>query len=473
MEGVSQRSAADTAEKNTGLANEEAVPARALMRGRALWYAPLVRACSWLAAALTVAVIAFGWLAHTGARLDWYDYARMSSMLSLAGIAIFLFVFWRVAGKINQKYRAHLQRAADLAEATGLLIAVSDNTSDPIFVTNRQGLLIFANPAMLRLVGKTREQAMHRCSRELFTDQGEADLIDRDDQRIMHSGQAVTLEQTLHLPHGVRTYASTKAPWFDRHGQVMGVIGISTDITQRKLTEDSLKQREAQLEATIVQRTTALRKLTNHLETVREEEKRAIARELHDDMGAALTALSMHLESAYKLFPDDPLWHERKARIHGLLKSVVTTTRRIQTDLRPNMLDLFGLKAAINELAEEFEKRSNIVCRASLPDEELTLDPKLEIVLYRMLQETLSNVAKHAQARRVDLILDVDEDRVALTVRDDGIGIAPERRDNTSTYGLRGLYERAEFLGGKVAIVANQQRGTTVTIALPLTPPGP
>ncbi|MFD2270033.1 sensor histidine kinase [Undibacterium arcticum] len=103
----------------------------------------------------------------------------------------------------------------------------------------------------------------------------------------------------------------------------------------------------------------------------------------------------------------------------------------------------------------------------------MTLDPKLEIVLYRMLQETLSNVAKHAQARRVDLILDVDEDRVALTVRDDGIGIAPERRDNTSTYGLRGLYERAEFLGGKVAIVANQQRGTTVTIALPLTPPGP
>ncbi|MFD2270030.1 hypothetical protein ACFS07_00075 [Undibacterium arcticum] len=78
-------------QKNTGLANEEAVPARALMRGRALWYAPLVRACSWLAAALTVAVIAFGWLAHTGARLDWYDYARMSSMLSLAGIAIFFY----------------------------------------------------------------------------------------------------------------------------------------------------------------------------------------------------------------------------------------------------------------------------------------------------------------------------------------------------------------------------------------------
>ncbi|MFD2270032.1 hypothetical protein ACFS07_00085 [Undibacterium arcticum] len=81
-------------------------------------------------------------------------------------------------------------------------------------------------------------------------------------------------------------------------------------------------------------------------------------------MGAALTALSMHLESAYKLFPDDPLWHERKARIHGLLKSVVTTTRRIQTDLRPNMLDLFGLKAAINELAEEFEKNAATLCAA-------------------------------------------------------------------------------------------------------------
>lgn len=412
-------------------------------------------------------LVLLNWVVNRGALLGLYGQPMVSPILTLLNSSVILVIFWRTAATVNDEYRARLQSASDLAEASSLLIAVSDNTDDPIFVKNRDGKLIFANPAMLRALGKTRQEALHRGSSELISSADEAARIDCDDLRIMHGGVSETLEQTLHLPHGERTYSSTKAPWFDAHGQLLGLIGISTDISTRKEMERQLKQREAELEATISQRTAVLRKLGDHLESVREEEKRSIARELHDDMGASLTSLNMHLDSIYKALPDEPKWTEKATRVRTLVASLVATTRRIQIGLRPIMLDLFGLKAGIIEQLEEFEQRTGITCKTSLPDDDVALPHKLEITLYRMLQEALNNVAKHAQASKVDVILDVDEDQAILTVRDDGIGIPPERLDNQSTYGIRGLSERASFLGGTASVFANPVRGTTVRIALP------
>ena len=356
----------------------------------------------------------------------------------------------------------------DPSAVSALLIAVSDNTNDSIFVKNCAGELIFANPATLAMLGKTRDEALFQTSRGLLSDTDEADRVDRDDRQVIETRMSLTVEQTLHLPGGVRTYSTTKAPWFDKGGNLMGLVGISTDITARKEAEDSLRARERQLEATIAERTAALRELTNHIESIREEEKRAIARELHDDMGATLTSLSMHLQGTYALFPDDEKWNGRKSKIQSLLASVVATTRRLQTNLRPTMLDLFGLKTAIGELLTEFSEESGLSCKASLPDDELVIDPKLEIALYRMLQEILNNVAKHAQASKVDVILDLDEDRLALTVRDDGIGIDEARLRNTVTHGLRGLHERAAYLGGNIRIRCGADGGTIVSIHIPL-----
>ncbi len=357
----------------------------------------------------------------------------------------------------------------DPSTVSALLIAVSDNTNDSIFVKNCAGELIFANPATLSMLGKSREEALFRTSRALLVDLDEADRVDRDDRQVIDTRASLTVEQTLHLPNGVRTYSTTKAPWFDQSGALMGLVGISTDITAHKEAEDSLRARERQLEATIAERTAALRELTNHIESIREEEKRAIARELHDDMGATLTSLSMHLQGTYALFPDDDKWNGRKSKIQSLLASVVATTRRLQTNLRPTMLDLFGLKTAIGELLTEFSAESGLNCKASLPDDDLVIDAKLEIALYRMLQEILNNVAKHARASKVDVILDLDEDRLALTVRDDGVGIDEDRLHNTVTHGLRGLHERAAYLGGSIRIRRGIDGGTTVAIHLPLT----
>lgn len=368
----------------------------------------------------------------------------------------------------------------DPLTVSALLTAVSDNTNDLIFVKNLAGELLFANPSALRVLGKNAAEARYQTSRTLFADPDDAARIDRDDRHVMHTGVSLTLEQTLHTRNGIRTYATTKSPWRDPDGHLMGVVGISTDITIRKQAEDSLRARELQLEATIAERTTTLRALTNHIETIREEEKRAIARELHDDMGATLTSLSMYLQGAYVLFPEEEKWILRKSKIQSLLSAVVATTRRMQTSLRPTMLDLFGLKTAIGDLLTQFGSQYGLTCHVSLPDDDLPGNARLDIAVYRMLQEILNNVAKHACASRVDVILDMDEDQLALTVRDDGTGIAPDRRHNTTTYGLRGLHERVAFLGGTIQIHSTQRPpgdvqaaagGTTVAIRIPLAPP--
>jgi PAS domain S-box-containing protein len=417
---------------------------------------------------LLVLMLLLNCLIWIGKSRGIYGADAAAVLFTFGDCALAFLAFWRTAGAMDAEYRQRMRNASDLAEATSLLVAIGENASDPIFVRDLDGRLVFANPAMLKLIGRGREAALYRRAGDLFADAQGVDMFERDDELVVRDKLSVSAEHTLQLPQGERTYLTSKSPWLDSEGRVLGVIGISTDISVRKATEDSLRAREANLEETIAHRTDALRRMADHLETVREEEKRAIARELHDDMGAALTSLSMHLEGAYELFPDEPKWAERKAKIQALLQSVVKTTRRIQTELRPTMLDLFGIKAAIHELADDFAANSGIACETSLPDEDVAIGHKREIMLYRMLQEMLNNVVKHAGATRVDIVLDADEDRIALTVRDNGVGITPERRDNASTYGLRGLRERAAFMGGTVRIASGQNGGTIVSIELPL-----
>ncbi|MES2535770.1 MAG: sensor histidine kinase [Pseudomonadota bacterium] len=249
------------------------------------------------------------------------------------------------------------------------------------------------------------------------------------------------------------------------------LLMIKSGIAKRRQTRVAIEARAVQMEESVINRTAGLRKLANYQEAVHEEEKRTIAKELHDEMGASLTSLSLHLEAACALYPDDAQWGDRMQRMRILVGSMAALTRRIQADLRPAMLDLFGIKAAINEHLDAFSEKSGILCRRSLPDDDVFISNRLELTIYRMLQEALNNVRKHARATEVEVILDVDEDRVALTVRDNGIGIAPECINAPASYGLRALQERAIFLGGTASVQVNNPCGTSITIALPLATP--
>jgi signal transduction histidine kinase len=300
-------------------------------------------------------------------------------------------------------------------------------------------------------------------------DPADAQRIDLEDQSVMDSGEARVFETTTKFTYGIRTLHSTKAPWLNAQGEIMGLVGISTDITDRKRMEDSLKAHETQLEALVAARTFEVSELIGHLETTREEEKRSIARELHDDLGSALTALNMHLSLIFQQMPEDPKVTERAGKIKTLLGSITSATRRIQIGLRPDKLDVFGIKVAIAEQAAEFEKYSGVVCNASLPDDQLTYAPRVDIALFRMVQEALNNIAKHAQATRVDVILDDTDDEIVLTIRDNGVGIPVEQPGDVMTHGLRGMRERAGYLGGSVRITGSEGNGTNIVITIPKT----
>jgi len=150
-----------------------------------------------------------------------------------------------------------------------------------------------------------------------------------------------------------------------------------------------------------------------------------------------------------------------------LLESITTATRRIQAGLRPDKLDVFGIKVAIAEQAAEFEKYSGVKCSASLPDEDVHYAPHVDIALFRMVQEALNNIAKHAKATRVDVVLDDIDDEINLTIRDDGVGISLEQPGAVMTHGLRGMRERAGYLGGAVRVSSMAGKGTSIHIMIP------
>lgn len=231
---------------------------------------------------------------------------------------------------------------------------------------------------------------------------------------------------------------------------------------------EAQRRHDADLEEKIMLRTAQVRQLASHLELVREEEKRAIARELHDDIGSSMTALSMILEGHFRLNADNPTVAKNAEKVRALLKEITHSTRRIQAGLRPNTLDTLGLIEAMRELVGTFSQRTGVLSNILLPQSDVSIPPMLQVPLFRMLQESLNNVAKHAKATHVTVRFAVEQEHVMLQIEDDGIGITRERARNAQTHGLLGMRERAAYLDGTAEIASQASRGTTVTIRLPL-----
>jgi two-component system, NarL family, sensor histidine kinase UhpB len=212
-----------------------------------------------------------------------------------------------------------------------------------------------------------------------------------------------------------------------------------------------------------------LRELSASVVEAREEERRRIARELHDELGQRLTALKIDLATLTaqaQLGHDDP----RVAGMQAMLDDTLASVRRIASDLRPLMLDDLGLNAAIEWLARDTSRRIGIPVHTRLPLAEPPLDKRVAIALYRMVQEALTNVARHAQATSVEIILQAQERQLVLTVADDGIGVAEQALQRAGSFGLMGLRERAHMLGGQIEIGRRPRGGTRLTVRVPSHP---
>jgi signal transduction histidine kinase len=214
--------------------------------------------------------------------------------------------------------------------------------------------------------------------------------------------------------------------------------------------------------------------LTARLHASREEERAAVAREIHDDLGQMLTALKLNLDWLERAIGES----KDAAALNPLLERVVESTeiadgaiesvQRIATELRPPLLDNLGLLEAIREEARRFEQRSELACELQLPPGPLNIPPASAIAVFRVLQESLTNVARHAQAKAVRIAFESADNRLVLRVEDDGVGIQPEAVGDPKSLGLLGMNERASALGGDVAVAPASPHGTRVTLRLPL-----
>jgi signal transduction histidine kinase/CheY-like chemotaxis protein len=233
--------------------------------------------------------------------------------------------------------------------------------------------------------------------------------------------------------------------------------GIAIDITRQKEAEAGLTRSREEL-----------RELASHLAKVRENERAAIARELHDDVGSTLTAVKFQLQWLKGRLAGDAATLEKLAQLGALVDAAITASSRIMHDLRPAILDQ-GIVAALEWQARSFEQHTGVDCRFAASADEIALSPAQAIVVFRVCQEALNNVAKHAGARHVEVMLTASDDGVALEVRDDGTGIDPGAPDRRGRFGLTGMHERALAIGAEVSVGGRDDGpGTSVRLVLPV-----
>ena len=234
--------------------------------------------------------------------------------------------------------------------------------------------------------------------------------------------------------------------------------GILLDITQSKLGELEVKRAQQQL-----------LELSSHVQDAKEQERLRIAREVHDEIGSLLTAIKMDLSWLTQRLPkDNPALTDKAKTISELVNRTITSASNLAHSLRPGFLDCFGFIAALEIEAQEFSKRSNISCTITKSQESIELPETHTITLFRIFQETLNNILKHAKARHVQVEIVKGEDHLELVIEDDGVGFDDTARNKPRSFGLRGIHERIAHLGGTVKISSAVGEGTRIAIFVPL-----
>ncbi len=264
---------------------------------------------------------------------------------------------------------------------------------------------------------------------------------------------------------GEATVLASPAPLYEAK-KFKGDIVVLTDISERR-----------QIEAELGQSYQQLRNLSQHLQSVREEESKRIAREIHDELGQALTALKMDLAWLSSRLPeglrDRRILITKTKAMTFLIDKTIGTVQKISAELRPGLLDDLGLVAAIEWQCQEFQDRTGIKCKVNFDSEAVDLSPDLATAIFRVFQEALTNAARHSKATRIKVSLKNLPGVLELQLADNGIGIPETAIDSADSLGIMGMRERLTPFGGSLQISAAPNKGTTVTMRLPIEEPEP
>ncbi len=241
-------------------------------------------------------------------------------------------------------------------------------------------------------------------------------------------------------------------------GEAVRAIGTCQDITEKLKTEAEIRSSYNQLQ-----------ELTAHLQIIREEERARIAREIHDELGQQLTALKMDaLLIGKKINIDDEVVTEKLSNMIGLIDDTVITVRRIASDLRPGILDDLGLIPALEWQGEEYEKRTGIKMRFKTDLNDIVLERNISTNIFRIFQEALTNIIKHALATQIETSVHKIGKKLVMIIKDNGQGFELDKLKNKNSWGIVGMKERAILLNGELTIESENQKGTTITLKVPI-----
>lgn len=315
------------------------------------------------------------------------------------------------------------------------------------------------NVAFLEALGYERQEIVGRQLADFYTEASRAELLDKRGYRRALEGSVIEGERQLVTKNGDIVEAMLRAlPQRNAAGEIVGTRAIYMDLTDRKRAETELERSREQL-----------RRLAARLEAIREEERTLLGREIHDELGQALTGLKMDVAwIGQRLSDRENELAERLQSMASLIDQTIQDVRDLSARLRPVVLDDLGLSDAIDWQARDFSRRFGIECHVQGGEKDLTLDRDKNTAVFRILQEALTNVVRHANALRVDVVLRRAKGRLILEVKDDGRGITPGEASADSALGLLGMRERAEMLGGTFRIASEQGQGTRVVVEIPL-----
>ncbi len=333
---------------------------------------------------------------------------------------------------------------------------LAEAANDFIFVIDRHDRVVYVNRFGADQLGLPVEKIIGKPRKGLFPP-GVAESQGKNLEKVFQTGKPLNVENKIVFGNREVWVNTWLVPLLRVKNRVQSILGISRDLTERKKAEAELQNSQKELRA-----------LSARLHSVREEERAKIAREIHDDLGQALTGLKMDSAWVMKnLHPDQTALKNKLQAMGKLIDHTVRSVRRLSTELRPRILDDFGLVAALEWQAQEFENKTGIRCRFRSSLQRPDLDPDRSVAVFRIFQEALTNVARHSGATKVESALRKEKKGYRLTIRDNGRGISEEEISRTKSLGLVGMRERALLFGGELLIQGTPGKGTTVILKIP------
>jgi PAS domain S-box-containing protein len=361
---------------------------------------------------------------------------------------------------------ARKEAERSLRESEARKGAILNSALDAIITIDDHGRINEFNPAAEKMFARNRASVLGQDLADLIIPPSLRDKHRRGLERYLAVGQGPLLgkriETTAMRADGKEFPVELSINRVHLEGPPL-FTGFVRDITDRRRAEKQLRDSREQLRA-----------LAAYLQSVREEERTHIAREVHDELGQTLTALKMDLAWLDKRMAEisdsgDLEQFEAKIReLPGRVDAIIATVRKIATELRPPVLDDLGLEAAIEWQIQEFEKRTGIKCRYTGNSKHMDLGQDRATAVFRIFQETLTNIVRHAEATQVNIHMREEGDKLVLEVQDNGRGMTGRELSGSRSLGLLGMRERATMLDGEVNIIGRQGKGTTVGVRIPM-----